>query len=70
MGTVPQLEFDKTLTPENQWDKVKNKLFVGDVPDDFDKLVHLGFIQSTSSSEKWQRLAYVLSLFKEMAQRK
>jgi hypothetical protein len=54
------MKFDKTLTPEQQWEKAKEIIFKGEVPDEIENLMQRGFAESNSDSEKWIRLSTML----------
>jgi hypothetical protein len=50
------MEFDKTLTPEKQWNKIKKLAFKDGVPQDIEDLMQKGFSESVCESEKWLKL--------------
>ena len=61
----------KEKTPEQNWDDIKSKLFKNGVVDSvFDESVKRGFRESVSENEKWQRLAIVLMMFKNILHNK
>lgn len=51
-------------TPEQQWEKVKQIVFVGECPKEIDDLVKKGFAESIDDSEKWGKLAIVMLMLK------
>lgn len=52
------------MTPEQQWDNIKNKLFINGVPKSIDDVVKNGFKDSEDESEKWEKLHMVLKEIK------
>ena len=58
------MEFDKKLTPEHQWDKVKNLIFKGAVPKEIEEVMQQGFKESDSEGEKWVKLSAFMIMMK------
>lgn len=59
------MEFDKTLTPEQQWDKVKKLIFKGETPKNIEELMQKGFAEADCESEKWMKLSAFIVMIKQ-----
>jgi len=59
------MEFDKTLTPEKQWDKVKKLMFKDEAPKNIEDIMQKGFKESYSESEKWNKLITFMEMVKK-----
>ena len=57
---------DKSITPEEQWNKAKKVIFKGEVPDIVEKLIKKGFAESESESEKWDKLLVFMTEIKKI----
>jgi hypothetical protein len=59
------MEFDKTLTPEQHWDKVKKLIFKGETPKDIEEIMRKGFTEADCESEKWIKLGVFIIMIKQ-----
>ena len=59
------MKFETTITPEEQWNKIKKKLFKNKVPEKIERVMQKGFEESEDEEEKWLKLGVFISRFKE-----
>ena len=57
---------DKSITPEEQWEKAKKVIFKNGTPDVVEKLLKKGFAESESESEKWDKLLVFMTEIKRV----
>ena len=62
------IKFDKSKTPEEQWDYIKVKCFKdGKVPKEIEDRIQGRFRESADKAEKWATLAGVLIVMRKVA---
>jgi hypothetical protein len=59
------MEFDKTLTPEQQWDKVKKLIFKGETPKNIEDIMQKEFADADCESEKWIKLSLFMIMIRQ-----
>ncbi len=53
----------ETITPEETWEKEKNKIFKDGVLKEIEEIMQNGFKNAKSESEKWVMLLAALKIF-------
>ena len=56
---------NNSITPEEQWNKVKKVIFKSEVPDVIENLIKKGFSESKSEGEKWDKLLVFVAEIKK-----